>query len=171
METKVWLFVAGSLLTALICACAAPKRVAPEKQPSRSTYHWVQDDQLQLIMKKLGVSSGEHWPTTLPDDSEVSVTAKEHREAFHDAAELAAELGNAAGRIPDTLDGIRLSEADHTAFIGTAQLLGSQARNLKRSAQRHNTEEMQRQLDAIRATCISCHTRFKDISGELPPRV
>jgi len=170
MGRKAWPIMAVSVLVTLIFACAAPKRFESVRQSSKPTHHWIQNDQLQLLMKQLDAYSGEHWPANLPDDPEVSMSEKERKEAFHNAAELAGELSDAAARIPHTIIDDQLSEADRIAFIGTAQVLGDQARNLRNSARRNHLEDMHKELDAIRATCISCHTRFKDISGELPPR-
>jgi len=121
-------------------------------------------------MKKLGSTSATHWPNSLPDDPEVTVTTDERNKEFKSGTELAAGLADAAARIPGTVGALNLSDADRSAFIGTANVLSDQAQRLGKAARRHNIEDMQKQLDAIRATCISCHTRFKDISGDLPPR-
>lgn len=172
-----------SLPVALFTACAKSERTAATNPPSASknivkvdassvqSHHWVQNDQLQVVMMKLGSTSAKNWPNSLPDDPEAVVTKEDRDEAFKSGAELASGLADAAIHIPGAVEALSLSYADRSAFVSTASVLGDQARLLGKAARRHNVEEMQRQLDALRATCISCHTRFKDISGALPPRV
>jgi len=152
-------------------ACRSPHfNVAIEKHAPGPTQHWIQEDEMRSLMERLGAKTAEHWPATIPDDPEDPATSSERKEAFKSSAKLASALADAAEQIPHMVEKSSLSDADRNAFIGTAQVLSDQARKLNRAARRHNVEEMQRLLDATRATCISCHTRFKDISGTLPPR-
>lgn len=137
---------------------------------SGRVHHWVQSDQLQRVMQQLGSSSATQWPSTLPDDPEVAVNERDRNEAFRNGAELAASLAQAAARIPDSVTHLALSQADRDAFIATANTLKDQSQQLGRAARSHRVEDMQKLLEGTRATCISCHTCFKDISGDLPPR-
>ena len=167
----------------VVFACRKSEFVSPSNPPPTSknpvkldassapSHHWVQNDQLQVVMKKLGSTSATHWLHSLPDDPEVAVTEEERDKAFKSGGELASGLADAAVHIPGAIGALNLSDADRSAFMSTAKVLSDQARLLGKAARRHNVEEMQKQLDAIRATCLSCHTRFKDVSGELPPRV
>jgi len=121
-------------------------------------------------MKKLGSDTAQHWPSGLPDDPEEELDAQTRREMFVSGARLASALAESAEAIPSNVSAFGLSEADQTAFTGIARRLSDQARGLGRAARRHDIEGMHRQLDAIQSSCMSCHTRFKDISGDLPPR-
>lgn len=135
-----------------------------------SVHHWIQNDELYDVMKQLGVTTAANWPTDLPDDPEVPTTPEMRAQAFRDGMRLADALSQSAREIPRTVAGMRMSEADRMSFTSNAHVLSDQARLLGQAARKHNVEGMQRQLEAIRSSCISCHTRFKDISGELPPR-
>jgi hypothetical protein len=167
-------------LAAMFLACRAPQPAPAEidysAAPATSQevpipqHHWIQNDELWVIMKRLGSDTAQHWPSTLPDDPEEELDAQTRREMFLSGARLASALAESAEAIPSNVAAFGLSEADRTAFASTAELLSDQARRLGHAARRHDIEGMHRQLDAIRASCISCHTRFKDISGDLPPR-
>lgn len=133
-------------------------------------HHWIQNDELYNVMKQLGVTTSANWPTDLPDDPEVPTTPEMRAQAFRDGIRLADALAQSAREIPRTVAGVRMSEADRMSFTSNAHVLSDQARLLGQAARKHNVEGMQRQLEAVRSSCISCHTRFKDISGELPPR-
>lgn len=121
-------------------------------------------------MRKLGAGTAAHWPENLPDDPEVVTSPEEREGALHNARELAASLGQAARQIPAITSRHNMSQADRHSFQSAAAFLEDQANRLGRAARRGNIEEMQGLLDSIRASCISCHTRFKDVSGEIPPR-
>lgn len=138
--------------------------------PSGPPHHWIEDDRLQEVMKKLGTTSASQWPDSLPDDPEVVVTKEDRDRAFSNAAGLASSLADSALRIPGAVAALNMTDVDRKEFARIANELGDQARLLGTAAGRRNVEDMQQRLDAIRASCISCHTRFKDISGDLPPR-
>lgn len=97
---------------------------------SNQTQHWIQDEELRRLMKKLGANTAEHWPATLPDDPEIATTPSQRAEAFQSGARLASALADAAGQIPRAVENTGLSDADKHAFIGTARLLGHQSRRL-----------------------------------------
>lgn len=172
--------VVGVCIVLSSTACSTPEdRTSQSKKQQQAeavrqgpapSHHWVQDDQLLRTMKQLGASTAEQWPSTLPDDPEAAVTSEDRDQAFENGAKLAISLADAAERIPDSIALRSLSQADRDAFVATAQTLAAQSKQLGKAAKKHRVEEMQRLLDATRATCISCHTRFKDVSGELPPR-
>ena len=170
MKRQICLTIAVALPVVWFTACRSSQSTAPAKQRVVRTQHWIQNDALQAIMKKLDATTAGHWPSTLPDDPEAPSTVTERNQAFKDGAMLAFALEEAAQQIPNSIEEVNLSDADRTAFISTAQVLSDQARELGRAARRRSIEAMHEHLDATRATCISCHTRFKDISGALPPR-
>jgi cytochrome c556 len=170
MRQRVCLIGGVSLTVVWFAACKSSHIAVPATRPAVATQHWIQDDELQLLMKKLGRNTAAHWPNTLPDDPETIATTAERNEAFKKGAKLASDLADSAEQLREEVEKFSLSEADRIAFIGTAQALREDARKLNKASRRHNIEEMQKQLDAARASCISCHTRFKDISGTFPPR-
>ena len=141
-----------------------------KEMPMPSPHHWIQNDELYAVMKRLGASTSANWPETLPDDPEIEVTPQMREQAFRDGVRLASALADSAKEIPRSVAGFQMSGADRMMFASNANVLSDQARHLGRAARARNVESMQRQLDGIRSSCVSCHTRFKDISGDLPPR-
>lgn len=147
-----------------------PTEVRVESSGRASTQHWIQNDDLYAVMKRLGAKTADNWPSTLPDDPEVAVTPEMRERAFREGAALATALADSSREIPRSVATVPMSEADRTTFAGIANGLSDQARLLGQAARGRNVEGMQRHLDSVRSSCMSCHTRFKDISGELPPR-
>jgi cytochrome c556 len=83
------------------------------------------------------------------------------------AAKLADGLADAAARIPSSVREAEMSEADRAGFQAEANTLRYQAMELGQDAREKKVEQMQRSLDAISVTCVSCHSRYRDFSGEL----
>jgi hypothetical protein len=150
--------------------CRTPEPAPATKPADVPTEHWIQSDELQVVMRKLNAAASTHWPSRLADDSETPISADEREDAFRRAAQLATALSESARQISDAVRDRNLSDADRMAFAGKAQSLSDQAWKLGQAARRRQLEEMQLLLDTTIATCVSCHTRFKDISGDLPPR-
>jgi len=106
------------------------------------------------------------WPQGLPQDPEGKVGTSTAG-AFDEVASLAGSLAQASERIPDLAPKLKMGEADRRGFIAEAQTLHDQARQLQDAASAHKTEQMQRLMDGINSTCISCHSRYRDLSGQL----
>ena len=60
-----------------------------------------------------------------------------------------------------------MNDADRAGFEAEALTLRAQALRLRDAASGHKVEQMQRVLDGINSTCISCHSRYRDFSGQL----
>lgn len=127
--------------------------------------HWVQDAQLRSLMQELSAKTQRNWPNNLPLDPE-DQQAGRSRNAMG-AAKLADGLAAAAERIPASVSTASMSEADRAGFQAEADTLRGQALRLGQAARANRVEQMQESLDAISATCISCHSRYRDISGQL----
>ena len=127
--------------------------------------HWVQDQQLRTVMAELSLKTRESWPRGLPDDPEVPARPRE--ETFRQAASLADDLASAAGRIPDSVAKLPLSEADRRGFSAEASRLHDNALRLKEAAGQRKLEPMQRALDQVNSSCIACHSKYRDFTGEL----
>ena len=114
---------------------------------------------------------GASWPERVPQDPEISASESERAAAFRECTQLARLLGESARQIADTVDSSGMTEADRKAFLNCARTLQVQAKRLEHAARARKIERMHDSLGAIRGTCLSCHTRFRDYSGELdPPR-
>ena len=147
----------------------SPPPVAPVEEPAaRTGEHWVQDERLRAVMGQISEHS-KKWPAGLPDDPEAA-QSRESQDAYRDAAALADGLADAAERIPRTVRGRRMAAADRRGFNAEADRLRRQSLELKSAAEGRRVERMQRALDAISSTCVSCHGRYRDVAGELRAR-
>ena len=134
--------------------------------------HWVQNERLRDVMKQVS-QHAQRWPTGVPADPESSQSAEaqaEADEAFRDAAALADGLAEAAQRIPRSVADHPMSAEDRRGFNAEAERLRTQALELRRAARGRQVEQMQRRLDAISSTCVSCHSQYRDFTGELDSR-
>jgi cytochrome c556 len=80
---------------------------------------------------------------------------------------LADSLAIAAAQIPDAVDAKTLPEGVRSGFLSEARTLRNQAQQLKKDAQGKRAESMQRTLDSINATCLNCHSKYRDLTGNL----
>jgi hypothetical protein len=128
--------------------------------------HWVQDDQLRNLMKDISAKAQRNWPTDVPRDPEDQQSG-DLSHAVQSAATLSDGLAAAAVRIPASVSGMKMSEADTVGFQAEANLLRDQALRLGQAARAQKVEQMQQSLDAISSTCISCHSRYRDFAGQL----
>ena len=106
------------------------------------------------------------WPNGLPDEPESPAAAAQPHQ-FDEIAVLANALSETADRLPSVTSRIPMSQADQAGFLAEARTLHEQAAQLQAAANRRSIEQMQRQMDGINATCISCHSRYRDFSGRL----
>lgn len=131
--------------------------------------HWVQDERLRGVMAELSRQAA-HWPAGVPDDPESRKPDSETSTAFRDAESLADGLANAARDIPRAVADREMSAETRRGFNAEAQRLRTQALALRDAARGHKVERMQRALDGISSSCISCHSQYRDFTGELGPR-
>jgi cytochrome c556 len=156
-------------VAATVASCA-PRKSRPGDNEAASgerpyARHWIYDDDLRTAMREIERLSGAAHGVELADDP-APLTAE-----FQRAQGFASRLAASAEALPDAMDRIRLTSDDREAFLEQARALQKQAQNLSRAAGERRPADMQRLLDAITTTCISCHTRFRDFTGELaPPR-
>ena len=169
----------GVLLLGLVLVCAscksdeagdrAPVAGATSQQPTTQKLgrHWVQDARLREVMDAISKRMRDDYPKGLPSDPE-QPTPPEIERAYADAARLADALAKGAERIPHAIEGNAfISAADRAGFLEEARTLRDHALQLKATAGERRLEGMQRSLLGINATCIACHSKYKDISGEI----
>ena len=132
--------------------------------------HWVQTPQLKALMMRVGHTASTSTPRTIPDDPERPARPEDVEQAFSDAAVLADGLAAAAAEIPAAVEGRRMSDADRRGFLTEAETLRSLSVQLKQDAVDRRAEAMDRTLTRINATCVTCHSRYRDLSGNLEPR-
>jgi cytochrome c' len=126
--------------------------------------HWIQDQHLRLVMAQLS-SRNPSWPAGIPQEPESPGQGQPAQ--FDEVALLAAALGNAADQLPEVAGRIKMTEADRRGFLAEAQTLRDQASGLQHAAEQRRIEQMQTQMELINSTCISCHSRYRDFSGQL----
>ena len=127
--------------------------------------HSLQDKRLRSLMQQISKMNAS-LPNGLPQDVE-SPAGKDAAAAAKNVVVVADDLARTALEIPNVVKDAPLSEADRRAFDATAQTLHDQAIRLRDEAQRFQVEKMQRTMDGIASTCISCHSRFREFSGDL----
>jgi hypothetical protein len=146
-------------------ATSRPAASAPASEPIGS--HWFQDQHLRQLMAEL-TKQKPNWPAGLPQEPEDPAAATQP-DQFDEIAVLANALGKAADRLPAVTSHIPMSQADRVGFLAQARTLHEQAAQLQAAANRRSIEQMQRQIESINTTCISCHSRYRDFSGQLDP--
>jgi hypothetical protein len=137
--------------------------------------HWVQDEQLRAVMRQVS-RHAERWPAAVPEDGSAQGRAQsreaqaEADDAFRDAVALADGLAEAARRIPRSVADHPMSREDRSGFNAEAGRLREQALRLRRAARARQVEPMQQALSGIGAACVSCHSHYRDFTGELGDR-
>jgi hypothetical protein len=149
-------------------ASERPETPKPQKSPPEQLgKHWIQDERLRAVMADVAQRMRDHYPSGLPSDPEQPTPPAISR-AFADASMLADALAKGAERIPHAIEGNnRISPEDRAGFLQEASTLREHALQLKTAADERRLEGMQRSLLGINATCIGCHSKYKDISGEI----
>ena len=164
--------LAVAFASALLLAgasCRRSKDAAPaDTDTGMAGRHWVEDERLRGVMAELSRQSAK-WPAGVPSDPE-SAAAGEADQAFREAAALADGLARAARDIPRSVADREMSAETRTGFTAEARRLREQALQLKAAARARKVEPMQRALDGISSSCISCHSQYRDFAGELGAR-
>ncbi len=135
---------------------------------SLTQQHWVQNQRLKLMMDQISKLNAS-IPKGLPEDVE-SPEGREASLAAANASTAADDLARTALLLPSLMEGKSLNEADRRGFTAEAQTLHDQAVQLRDFAQKFQVEKMQRTLSDISTTCFSCHSRYRDLAGELNSR-
>jgi cytochrome c556 len=130
--------------------------------------HWMQTPELKALMARLA-QSADAARQPLPGDPEKPPTPEELDKAFANAATLAEQLSAASRDIPAAAAWLKLDEGDRRGFVAEAQSLGKYAAQLKQDASARQAEAMDRTLTQINATCVTCHTRYRDRSAAPDP--
>jgi hypothetical protein len=142
---------------------AAPSATQPVAAAAQN--HWVQNQQLKAAMGEIARLHGS-LPKDLPEDVE-SPTGRMVALAAANAATAADNLAATAAGLPRLLEGKSLSEADRRGFLALGQTLSDQAIRLRGDSEKLQVEQMQRSMQAVTATCIACHGRYRDLAGEV----
>ena len=127
--------------------------------------HWMQGERLKTVMGQI-VGLHEAFPKGLPEDAE-SPDGVKARRVLTELASVANALANTATNIPAAVENKSMSDADRRGFRAEAIRLHDQAILLRDAARARQVEPLQGMRDDINATCISCHSRYRDISGDL----
>jgi len=170
-QMKTYLFRAITCLAATtsLVSCGPARDNDAAQSPGSGSgatgKHWVQDERLRGVMAELSRQSA-YWPAGLPDDPEVR-PPEGADQAFRDAARLADGLARGARDIPRAVADREMSPETRRGFNAEAGRLRDQALQLKDAARGRKVERMQRLLDGISSSCISCHSQYRDFTGEL----
>lgn len=116
-------------------------------------------DELQLL-------AAETWPQELEPELSKSGLLQRQK-ALDEAQRLAVGLAQAATEIPGVVAEVKMSDADRRSFLVLVETLREQALTLGHAAKDGDDRSMERLLNAIDETCMSCHGRFRDFSGPI----
>ena len=147
-----------AVLLLVSCKHTSPTAVKPVTSP-----HWVQSQSLDRLMKQIAAQT-RGMQSGVPEDVESTNSSTDSSNAI---AKRALELSQTARVIPETVNLRLLSDSDERAFVGEANMLCNEAMELHHAASEHQVEQMQRSMLAINSTCVSCHSRFKELAGDL----
>jgi cytochrome c556 len=155
-----------SLALAGSCRQSADRRYGKAGEaPGAGTQPRHAGEDLRQTMHRLGEQMAYSPTGKLPPDPESEKPVDPR--VFDEAAEQAAGVAKAAGQIPHAAKSQQLSDADLRAFKAEAETLRAHALSLERAARERKIEQMQRSSDRINATCIACHSRFRDFAGDI----
>lgn len=157
------------VLSALVGGSCAPS--ADEGKPAKVTrtgpQHSVQTPALAALMKVIAMTAADYTPKTLPGDVESHRSPADMEKAYSQAAILADALVTAADRIPFAVQDKSMTQTTREGFLAEAAILKQSAMDLKEQASQKKGEAMTRSLDRINATCITCHSKYRDLTGTL----
>ena len=167
--------VACACVLFALCSCGR-NRADPGEAPGGDAgvnsgmggTHWVQDERLRGVMAELARQTA-HWPAGLPADPEAPLD-DDVADSFRQAGRLADGLAAAARNIPRAVADREMSPEVRRGFNAEAERLRQQSLQLKEAARGRKVEQMQRLLDGISSSCISCHSQYRDFTGELDVR-
>jgi cytochrome c556 len=175
---RISFVVASLLIEAVVIGCSPSepaRQQAVDVTPATSTTpaamsplaHGVQDSRLRVVMGQLSARSAQSAPPKdFPQDPEESIN-RSVEGYFGQAQTLAAELASTASLIPKSANVSKMGDADRAGFEAEAATLRDQALHLRDAAAGHRVEQMLRLYDSINSTCISCHSRYRDFSGQI----
>lgn len=143
------------------CRTAAPR----EPGAAGKDAHWVHSTELRTQMAVLDRATKGDWPQEIAGEAPSRDEGTDPCVA--EAVEHAEALALAARRIPESASRARLAEVDRRSFIAQAETLYDQATRWVEAARQADAPAMRLALADIDATCHSCHTRFRDVSGVL----
>jgi cytochrome c556 len=81
-------------------------------------------------------------------------------------AQLITQNPSWPSRMPQEPESNKVA-TDRGGFLAEAKVLHDQAQRLAVAARLHRIEQMQLHMTSINSTCISCHSRYRDFSGQL----
>jgi len=138
----------------------------PSPDQGDDVSHAVHSVELRQTMNRLDEMQLKTWPQELQAEY-ASKDEYAAAKAFWEARRLAEGLAGATVTIRRAVDNTSISEVDRRSFLAQVETLREQAVRLERAAALGDRENMRRVLVSIDATCLSCHERFRDISGPL----
>jgi hypothetical protein len=177
MRTRIPLSLAAATaaVVVLLASCqsnppSGERRAAqlppPVTRPATaSAKHSIQGQQLKAAMQEIARLHAS-LPKDLPEDVE-SPTGRQVALAAASAATAANNLAGAAVNLPRALEGKPLGEAERRGFVAFADTLHDQAIRLRGDAEKMRVEQMQQSMDAVTTTCVACHTRYRDLTGNV----
>ncbi|NOT00345.1 MAG: cytochrome c [Phycisphaerales bacterium] len=151
------------LVVTVASGCVRPPMMGHDASPAER--HWVHDARIRRIMADLERQRSTSWPQEIqPEQAEIG---KDVDPALDDVVGAADELTAAAAQIPEAVARVEMNEADRRAFQAQVETLADQAKRLRTAAANRDVAAIRSTLTNIETTCVSCHERFRDVSGPI----
>lgn len=144
--------VGGAVIAGLVSPGCSPKPRA-DKPVSDAGVHAVHSDRLAALMDSLDKPTDN-----LPKELDVE---GDRQQKIARVSATASELADSAARIPEVLEGVELSQRQREDFIGLAEQLEKQARELEVHARKGDFAQAARVTEQLNETCDFCHRRFR----------
>ena len=128
--------------------------------------HWVHSADLTDAMARLERQRANSWPQEIQDEYAADAE-KERQLNLVKANSLAQALARAAEKIPQALEGVKLSSAERKVFMGYVGELRAEAEQLSKLTQKKDFEGIAKVQGDIRTTCNACHKQFRELAGPL----
>lgn len=128
--------------------------MARADEKSDAAVHAIYNERLHELMQSLSRASLARVP------QEIGTNA-ERRQRSRAVAYVAAEMVDAAERIPDVLTDVDLTPDQRAKFIALANRLQIQATDLETLARDNRVLEMESKFYEINQTCAACHQAFR----------
>ena len=148
--------LAAAMATGPFSCVDTPKKRYQQllSRTTQPALHAAHSERLEAIMADMSRLTLYHQPQELD-------LARQRDERAREMAAVASAMAEAARRIPDVLDEVRMGGEHRELFVGLADTLHDQARQLERLATGRQIMEMEAMLHEINRTCAACHQAFR----------
>ncbi len=146
--------------TLLLIVCMAQSCAYPDKSElknmGKADIHTVSDERIKIVMQNLK-------SLTLNRYYDAVEMEKEETRYFGEIADIAESVSRSAQSVALLGYQQKLNQVEYEKFMGFADRLGSQAREMKKLADSGKVKGLREKMRKMIATCNSCHDSFRNM--------